>query len=100
MDANAKSHVNQYYMVFGTLGLLTIVTVAVGSLSLPVGIAVIIALTIASVKGSLVGAFFMHLVGEHKPGICRVLLTLVFLLARLMLVSFSFMGQRGVRYVP
>ncbi len=100
MDVNIKSHTRLYYMVFGTLGLLTIVTVAVGSLSLPVGVAVIIALIIASVKGSLVGAFFMHIVGEQEPIKWLLLLTLFFLLAMIMLFSFSFMDQAGVQYVP
>ena len=100
MDANTKNHSNQYYIVFGGLGLLTIITVAVGYLSLPVGVAVIVALTIAAIKGSLVGAFFMHLIGEQKPIKWLLLLTFFFLLAMIMLFSFSFMDQAGVKYVP
>lgn len=100
MDANTKSPTRLYYVVFGSLGLLTIITVAVGSLSLPVGVAVIIALIMASVKGSLVGAFFMHLIGEQKPIKLLLLLTLFFLLAMLLLISFSSMDQAGVNYVP
>jgi cytochrome c oxidase subunit 4 len=87
-------------MVFGSLGLLTIITVAVGSLSLPVGVAVIVALIIASVKGSLVGGFFMHLIGEQRPIKWLLLLTLFFLLAMFLLISFSIMDQGGVNYVP
>ena len=100
MSALAKNHSNQYYMVFGGLGLLTIITVAVGYLCLPVGVAVIVALTIAAIKGSLVGAFFMHLIGEQKPIKWVLLLTLFFLLAMFALMSFSFMDQAGVIYVP
>lgn len=59
-------HVRVYIMVFVTLMALTIITVAISRLHLPVPIAVTIALIVATIKGSLVAAFFMHLISEKK----------------------------------
>src|SRR2546423_1688174 len=70
MDAHASDdiskHVKTYFMVFGALMVLTIVTVAVSYLHLPVHQAIIVALAIATVKGSMVALFFMHLNHERK----------------------------------
>jgi cytochrome c oxidase subunit 4 len=57
--------VKGYLMVFGALLVLTIVTVAVSYLNLPMTPTVIVAIAIASVKASLVAMFFMHLKGER-----------------------------------
>ena len=53
-------------MVFATLMVLTIVTVAVASFNLSEGTTVLVAVSIATIKASLVALFFMHLKGE-KP---------------------------------
>ena len=54
-----------YYMVFGALAVLTVVTVAVAKLDVSVGMAVVIAMFIACIKGSLVACYFMHLISER-----------------------------------
>lgn len=59
------AHVRVYYKVFGTLMVLTLLTVAVSYLHLPHTPAVLVALIIAAVKASLVAMFFMHLKGER-----------------------------------
>ena len=59
-------HVRVYIIVFVTLMVLTIVTVAISRLHLPVPIAVTIALLVATVKGTLVASYFMHLISEKK----------------------------------
>ena len=59
-------HVRIYISVFVTLMVLTIVTVAISRLHLPVPIAVSVALLVATVKGSLVACYFMHLISEKK----------------------------------
>ena len=59
--AEIDKHVRIYIMVFATLMVLTVVTVAVSYLHLEVREAVAIALVIASIKASLVALFFMHL---------------------------------------
>src|ERR1051325_128311 len=59
-------HVN-YYLIFGTLVVLTIVTVGVAFLHIEnEAIKVALALTIAAIKASCVCLFFMHLKFEGK----------------------------------
>jgi cytochrome c oxidase subunit 4 len=92
MDAHASDdvskHIKTYFMVFGTLMVLTIVTVAVSYLHLPVHQAIIVALFIATIKGSLVAMFFMHLNHERKVIYWVLMLTVVFFFV-LMLVPLS-----------
>jgi cytochrome c oxidase subunit 4 len=56
--------VKLYLIIFGTLMVLTVVTVLVSYWHLPIHLAVLVGLAIASFKASLVAAFFMHLKGE------------------------------------
>jgi cytochrome c oxidase subunit 4 len=60
-----QAHVRVYYKVFGTLMVLTLLTVGVSYLHLPHTPAVLVALIIAGFKASLVAMFFMHLKGER-----------------------------------
>ena len=78
-------HVRIYITVFVSLMVLTLITVAVAYLHLPVGPAVGVALLIASIKGSLVMCYFMHLLSERKL-IYYVLLSTVLLFLVLLLV--------------
>jgi cytochrome c oxidase subunit 4 len=71
-------HVKVYITVFVTLMILTMVTVAISRLHLSVPIAVSIALFVAIVKGSLVAAYFMHLVAEKKLIYAVLALTVAF----------------------
>lgn len=64
--ADIDKHVRIYITVFVSLMVLTIVTVAVSRFHLPVHIAVTIALLVATIKGSLVACYFMHLISEKK----------------------------------
>ncbi len=64
--ADIDKHVRIYIIVFVTLMVLTIVTVAVSRFHLPVPIAVTVALLVATVKGTLVACYFMHLISEKK----------------------------------
>jgi cytochrome c oxidase subunit IV len=59
-------HVRIYITVFVALMALTIITVAISRLHLPVHVAVSIALFVAIIKGSLVACYFMHLISEKK----------------------------------
>ena len=63
---DVERQVRTYVLVFVALLGLTLITVAVSLLHLPVGAAVAVALFIAGVKGSLVALYFMHLVSERK----------------------------------
>jgi cytochrome c oxidase subunit 4 len=64
--ADIDRQVRTYILVFVSLMALTIVTVAVSRLHLPVAGAVAVALVVASIKGTLVAGYFMHLVSEKK----------------------------------
>jgi cytochrome c oxidase subunit 4 len=82
-------HVRIYVTVFVALMILTVVTVAVSYLHLPVPIAVTVALLVATVKGSLVAGYFMHLVSEKKLIYAVLLLTAAFFVALLVLPAFT-----------
>ena len=82
MDAHAahdiRSHVKTYYMIFGALMLLTCITVSVSYFHLPIPMAITVALIVATIKGSLVALFFMHLSDERKLIYYVLALTVVF----------------------
>jgi cytochrome c oxidase subunit IV len=75
-----KKHVRVYITVFVTLLALTIITVTISYFNLSVVPAIIAALIIASVKGSLVASYFMHLISEKKIIYAALGLTVVFFL--------------------
>jgi cytochrome c oxidase subunit IV len=64
--ADIDKHVKVYIIVFVALMALTLVTVAVSYLHLPPKMAIAVALFVATIKGSLVACYFMHLVSEKK----------------------------------
>jgi len=68
-------HVRTYVIVFAALAVLTVVTVAVYHLHLSVPMAITVALVIATVKGSLVACYFMHLLSEKKLILLILLMT-------------------------
>jgi cytochrome c oxidase subunit 4 len=76
--ADIDRHVRVYITVFVALMVLTVVTVAVSYLHLPVAGAVTVALLVATIKGSLVACYFMHLISEKKLIYAVLLLTVVF----------------------
>ena len=59
-------HVKVYITVFVALMALTLITVAVSYLDLSPPMAIAVAVLIATVKGSLVACYFMHLIAEKK----------------------------------
>ncbi len=83
--ADIDKHVRVYITVFVALMALTIITVAVSYLDLSTPMAVAVALFIATIKGSLVACYFMHLVSEKKL-IYAVLAVTVFMFVVLMVV--------------
>jgi cytochrome c oxidase subunit 4 len=78
-------HVRVYITVFVALMVLTVITVAISYLDLSLPIAVAVALFVAIVKGSLVAAYFMHLVSEKKLIYAVLVLTVVFFAALMVL---------------
>ena len=85
-------HVRVYITVFVALMALTIVTVAVSRFRLPVPIAVTVALLVATIKGSLVACYFMHLISEKKLIYAVLVLTAVFFVALLALPAITVSG--------
>jgi|SRR5678815_2249635 cytochrome c oxidase subunit 4 len=78
--ADIDRHVRVYITVFASLMVLTIVTVGVSRFHFPVPVAVTLALLVATVKGTLVACYFMHLISEKKLIIAIMALTVVFFL--------------------
>ena len=81
--AEIDKHVRIYITVFVALMVLTIVTVAIARFHLPM--AITLAMIVATIKGSLVACYFMHLISEKKLIYAVLLLTIAFfvvLLAR------------------
>ena len=83
--ADIDKHVRIYISVFVTLMALTIITVVISRFHLPVPIAVTIALLVATIKGSLVACYFMHLISEKKLIYAVLALTVVFFIVLLAL---------------
>ena len=69
-----QHHVKIYINVFIALAILTVVTVAVSFLDVSFIEAFFIAITVATIKGSLVLSYFMHLL-EEKPAVIWILVT-------------------------
>ena len=95
-----KKTVRTYIMVFVALMALTIVTVAVAYLHLSIGYAIIVALFIATIKGSLVAAYFMHLISEKKMIYATLILTVVFFAVLMTLPMFARSDVIIYRNVP
>ena len=93
--ADLKKHVRAYILVFVSLMVLTVVTVAVYYVHLPVPAAIGVALLIASVKGSLVACYFMHLISEKKLILWVMLLTVAFFVVLLLVPTFTAVDKIG-----
>ena len=87
--ADIDRHVRVYITVFVALMVLTIVTVAISRLHLSVPVAVTVALLVATVKGTLVACYFMHLISEKKLIYAVLALTAFFFVALLALPIFT-----------
>jgi len=93
--ADLKKHVRAYILVFVSLMALTVITVAVSYLHLPVHQAIAVALVIATIKGSLVACYFMHLISEKKLILWVMLLTVVFFVVLLLVPAFTVADRIG-----
>jgi cytochrome c oxidase subunit 4 len=92
-------HVRVYITVFVALMILTVVTVAISRLHLSVPIAVTVALLVATIKGSLVACYFMHLIAEKKLIYAVLALTAFFFVALMALPSFTTLDGFGTHDV-
>ncbi len=81
-----RKHVKVYLTVFAALSVLTVVTVGVSYLQIrSVAMTILIALFIATIKGSLVAGYFMHLVSEKQIIFWVLALTAVFFIVLMLL---------------
>lgn len=94
-----RKHLKTYYIVFGSLAVLTIVTVMVGFMHLPIMAAVAVAMLIACLKGSLVASFFMHLVSERGIIFWILALCVFFFLMLLLVPSLTFFEPDYSKFV-
>ena len=94
--ADIDRHVRVYITVFVALMVLTLVTVAVSYLDLSIAMAVTVALIIATVKGSLVACYFMHLISEKKLIHAVLILTAAFFVALLLLPVLTVVDGFGI----
>ena len=94
--ADIKKHVRVYIMVFAALAVLTVVTVAVSYLHLSIVPALVVGLFIASVKGGLVAAYFMHLISEKKVILWILILTVVFFAVMFIIFPAAHADQAGM----
>jgi cytochrome c oxidase subunit 4 len=78
-------HVRIYITVFVALMALTLITVGISYLHLPIALAVTVALLVATIKGSLVACYFMHLISEKRLIYAVLALTVVFFVVLLAL---------------
>ena len=95
-----QKQIKIYITIFVILAILTLVTVGVSYLHLPVREAVTLALIIATIKGSLVACYFMHLISEKKLIYAVLSVTIMFLLGLVILLLFGYHDiQFGAHYV-
>jgi cytochrome c oxidase subunit IV len=106
MDAHAhantiediKKSVRTYVMVFAALMVLTLVTVGISYIHLPVHMAIAAALVVATIKGSMVALFFMHLSHERKLIYYSLALTVVFFVFLMFIPLFTNMDRIRIKY--
>ena len=93
--AAVKKSVRSYMIVFVSLMVFTVITVAVSGLHLAVPIAITVALVIAATKGSMVAGVFMHLSHEKQWIYGALLLTVLFFIVLMFVPLFTVMDGTG-----
>ena len=87
--ADIDRHVRVYIIVFVALMALTLITVAVSYLDLPPAMAIPVALFLATIKGSLVACYFMHLISEKRLIYAVLVITVIKFVALLALPAIT-----------
>jgi cytochrome c oxidase subunit IV len=95
--ADVDRHVRAALAVFAGLLVLTAFTVGAYFLHLPTRPAIALALTIATVKGTLVAAFFMHLISEKKLIYWMLILAAACFVPLLLFPTFTMLGAIAPR---
>jgi cytochrome c oxidase subunit IV len=94
-QAEIKKSIRTYMMVGAALLVFTVITVAVNKVHLAVPLAITVALIIATMKGSMVAAIFMHLSHEKRWIYGALILTIVFFIVLMSVPLFTTMDHLG-----
>ena len=95
-QADIQEHIKVYLTIFGALAVLTILTVTASYLDVSSSEAIFLALTIATIKASLVAGYFMHLITEKQTIVWILILTFFFFLVLMLLPLITATDQTGV----
>ena len=98
--AAVKKSVRGYLTIGALLLVFTAITVAANQVHLALPLAVAVALIIATMKGSMVAAVFMHLSHERKWIYGALLLTVVFFIVLMCVPLFTTMDTIGTPIHP
>ena len=90
-----QEHIKVYLTVFGALAVLTILTVTASYLDVSSSEAIFLALTIATIKASLVAGYFMHLITEKQTIVWILILTFFFFLVLMFFPLITATDQTG-----
>ena len=91
-----QEHIKVYFTVFGALAVLTILTVGASYLDVSTTETIFLALTIATIKASLVAGYFMHLITEKQTIIWILILTFSFFLILMFFPLITATDQTGI----
>jgi cytochrome c oxidase subunit 4 len=94
---SVKQSIRSYLKIGAALYVFTVITVAVNQIHLAVPFAVTLALIIATMKGSMVAAVFMHLNHEKRWIYGSLILTVVFFVVLMCLPIFTTMDHIGTK---
>lgn len=95
-SAAVQKNIRKYMMIGGALYLATIITVGASYLQVGIAVGIVVALLIATVKGSMVAAVFMHLSDEKNWIYGSLLLTVFFFVALMLLPMLTGADAIGV----
>jgi cytochrome c oxidase subunit IV len=98
MHSHGRGHAAKYTLVWAVLVAFTIITVLTGRMHLPKW-GLVVALLIATVKGTLVALYFMHL-SEHHGANRLVFITSLVFVVLLISLTVSDVGTRFPLLVP
>lgn len=93
-----KKNVRSYWMIGLALYVFTVITVAVNQIHLAVPFAITLALIVASIKGTMVAAVFMHLNHEKAWIYGSLVLTVAFFVVLMFLPVLSIADHVGVTH--
>jgi cytochrome c oxidase subunit 4 len=90
-----RKSIRTYLMIGAALFVFTVITVAVNQVHLALPLAITVALIVASIKGSMVAAVFMHLSHEKKWIYGSLILTVIGFVVLMLVPIFTTMDTIG-----